>query len=850
MVTINASKRMKKTLKTLLALMAGTMALAACSDDAIVDNNEPQAPQAESKLVPMTFTAHQENEGDTRATIDGTSILWSQLDEISIFDGSAVNCGNQCFKLSSEAGATSGEFEGEAAEDADTYYAIYPYAATTSSQVTDQDCYDAGIDEYRLSDINHFYPTTWGEEDLIRYMNSYHYTPSQIELVLAYLKEESMKSGPQLSGSNIQDVVMPAVQTIATGEHVDASAMLMMAQSTEGTNDLKFKNVVSYFKFTAPFDCSKVQIFDNAKAGKMAGTVTLAYNGGEPTATVTVNGASSITLTGAITGGETYYIATLPQTFTEGITMSFVKSDGTEYVKRTSSSYTLGRNKVSNMGAPEPSLINPPYVTFSATSSQTLSIMDPWSNAIEGLEYSVGGGAWTALGTSTVTFGGSGNDLRLRGTNGWGTAKNNTGNYGIVSFGNETKVACSGDIRTLVDYRNYENANTANARFCKLFSNCSQLTSAPLLPATQLATYCYYNMFESCTSLATAPALPAEVLADGCYGNMFNGCTSLTTAPALTAESLAEECYNGMFYGCTNLVTAPALPATTLVQYCYGMMFFNCTNLETAPYLPATQLAPNCYVQMFSGCRKLNYVKADFTTTPGSSYTWYWLNGVAATGTFVKSPAATWDVTGASGVPSGWTVQQAPTTTGTAKRTGDIDVNWVQLWENGPKFAEYNVGASSVGEYGGYYTWGATEEMTTSNYNQASQNVDGIQGTSDDTAMQIWGSNWQMPSKTDYDNLLANCTVTNTDNYNNTGTAGLIFTGKDDYASNSVFFPTAGFKNMGAAATPDPSFYWSSDYDSSNNFGYCLFVQVSSSTLVTRNINTWMGSQVRAIIKE
>ena len=30
-----------------------------------------------------------------------------------------------------------------------------------------------------------------------------------------------------------------------------------------------------------------------------------------------------------------------------------------------------------------------------------------------------------------------------------------------------------------------------------------------------------------------------------------------------------------------------------------------------------------------------------------------------------------------------------------------IDVNWVQLWENGPKFAEYNVGATSVTDYGG-----------------------------------------------------------------------------------------------------------------------------------------------------
>ena len=48
-----------------------------------------------------------------------------------------------------------------------------------------------------------------------------------------------------------------------------------------------------------------------------------------------------------------------------------------------------------------------------------------------------------------------------------------------------------------------------------------------------------------------------------------------------------------------------------------------------------------------------------FTTTPGSSYTSYWVDGVSATGTFVKNSAAQWNVTGNSGVPSGWTVQTA-----------------------------------------------------------------------------------------------------------------------------------------------------------------------------------------------
>ena len=87
-------------------------------------------------------------------------------------------------------------------------------------------------------------------------------------------------------------------------------------------------------------------------------------------------------------------------------------------------------------------------------------------------------------------------------------------------------------------------------------------------------------------------------------------------------------------------------------------MFYGCKNLTTAPELPATTVADNCYSNMFNGCTKLNYIKALFTTTPGSSYTSNWVNGVAATGTFVKSADVTWDVRGVNGIPTNWRVEE------------------------------------------------------------------------------------------------------------------------------------------------------------------------------------------------
>ena len=202
---------------------------------------------------------------------------------------------------------------------------------------------------------------------------------------------------------------------------------------------------------------------------------------------------------------------------------------------------------------------------------------------------------------------------------------------------------------------------TTLADFCyySMFYGCSSLTTAPELPATTLAESCYNSMFQGCTSLTTAPELPATTLANYCYRYMLSGCTSLTTALELHATTLAQECCVSMFAGCTSLTTAPELPATTLVRYCYSNMFEGCTSLVTAPELPATTLEAGCYQYMFYNCTSLNYIKAMFTTTPGTSYTEYWVSGVASTGTFVKNASATWTTTGNSGIPTGWTVQTA-----------------------------------------------------------------------------------------------------------------------------------------------------------------------------------------------
>ena len=144
------------------------------------------------------------------------------------------------------------------------------------------------------------------------------------------------------------------------------------------------------------------------------------------------------------------------------------------------------------------------------------------------------------------------------------------------------------------------------------------------------------------------------------FAGMFSGNYNLIDASRLLLPSAVKKnMCSLMFAGCSGLIAAPALPATALETWCYSQMFSGCSNLATAPALPALTLKNNCYENMFFGCSSLNYIKALFTTTPSSTYTCGWVDGVAASGTFVKNSAAGWSLSGINGIPSGWTVLSA-----------------------------------------------------------------------------------------------------------------------------------------------------------------------------------------------
>ena len=553
MVTAKQTMLMKK----ILLFASAALLFASCAKENITPTETPDN-NSQNGDITLSFSASQTGFG-TKAVIGATTgegiskstaINWQSTDQISVFDGANENCKFSTKDFNAET-PTSCTFEGNVTLLATDYTAVYPYT-----------------------------------------------------------------EGATISGGVISGVTLPATQTAVAGSF-DPSAALMVAKTVDGERELAFQNLVGYVKVTTDFECKKIELCA-ASGEALAGAGTITFTDGTPSFALGGDAESTITLLpagdGTLAAGKTYYIAVPATTLAAGWSIRLTDTDDIVSTKKGSKDITFKQSTILNLGPI--SKIEPRYLTFSAESEQTFTMnFQPDKAAAftlgngEYFEYRVGNDQWNKFTEtkSVVSFGGAGKDLQLRGISSKGTAVSDATQWTTISFGNDTKVRCSGDIRTLVNYKDYENANTSNARFCNLFNNCLQLTSAPDLPATELASRCYSNMFQGCESLTTAPNLPAKTLAEHCYYCMFKNCGSLTTAPAeLPAKTLAKNCYESMFAFCSSLTFAPAkLPAEALAENCYESMFAECTSLQVAPELPVKTLADGCYMGMFSGCTAL-----------------------------------------------------------------------------------------------------------------------------------------------------------------------------------------------------------------------------------------------------
>lgn len=302
---------------------------------------------------------------------------------------------------------------------------------------------------------------------------------------------------------------------------------------------------------------------------------------------------------------------------------------------------------------PEPIINIDNYLTVEALEDElTVSLS---TNACE---YCVDGdGNWKTLVANTTTESiNSGHILSFKGN------LTPVKNVGIGTFTITKNCNLSGKCASMLYGDNTADNYSISGKkyaFCMLFTNNNTVIDASRLELpTNTSDYCYNAMFYQCRNLINTPTLGTSTSL-GCYNSMFRECDRLVVPPVLPATAIASGCYRRMFQDCPSLLTAPELPAKNIDVQCYQQMFYGCTNLTTAPVLPATTLKRYCYSSMFEGCSKLNYIKMLATSISASDCLSNWVTNVASSGTFVKNANMTSLPTGTSGIPSGWTVQNA-----------------------------------------------------------------------------------------------------------------------------------------------------------------------------------------------
>jgi len=150
--------------------------------------------------------------------------------------------------------------------------------------------------------------------------------------------------------------------------------------------------------------------------------------------------------------------------------------------------------------------------------------------------------------------------------------------------------------------------------------------------------------------------------------------------------------------------------------------------------------------------------------------------------------------------------------------TIDVSVG-VQLWENGPYWAECNVGATKPEDCGYYFWWGDTVGYKRNAANNGWVSVkDGTSFSFDlcptygkdnfqlrsagyidstgnlvaahDAATAHLGAPWRMPTNAEMGALISNCDITWT---TRGGVYGRLVAGRGAYSSKSIFLPAAGY---------------------------------------------------------
>ena len=244
------------------------------------------------------------------------------------------------------------------------------------------------------------------------------------------------------------------------------------------------------------------------------------------------------------------------------------------------------------------------------------------------------------------------------------TISSNTTNISTINTGD--KLLIKGiNSRLATAWNNYDHFN--GTKTFKVYGNVMSLLFGDNFISnsefTSNTTHNLCGLFQNSKTIIDASnlILPALTCMESSYNGMFRGCTNLTTAPKLPATQSASDCYSSMFESCINLEEAPEINLVNMSQASCKNMFCMDRNsklttpkMTKSPILRCATTATNCYEGMFRGNGNLIEITCLKTDNVGACSNW--IVNVSSMGTFKKSPLKTNWPNDNSGIPSGWPV--------------------------------------------------------------------------------------------------------------------------------------------------------------------------------------------------
>ena len=387
----------------------------------------------------------------------------------------------------------------------------------------------------------------------------------------------------------------------------------------------------------------------------------------------------------------------------------------------------------------------------------------------------------------------------------------------VIDLGDEAFSGCKGLTSIVIPYGVTRIDDGA-------FAECSELVSVTI-PETVISIG--KSAFESCFKL-TDVIIPSSVTSIGF--SAFASCTSLTTIVIPTQVTTIE---GFTFWSCYSLVNVTIPEGVTSIGYdafdmCPSLTSITIPNSVTAIERRAfaesgltgiiiPENVNSIEEWAFNGCTALTHITVHAVNPPSD----------VTASTFANTNDCLIYVPSAS-------LNAYKTATDWSDYASRIcDHVYVEMG-NGMKWATTNVGAVGPDDLGNYYAWGGTEPILLPVRNSASFI---------DTATEIWGGSWRLPTIEEWSALKSSDNFTWTWIPDKKGY--LVESKVTGYVGNKIFLPAAGvIAEPGLLYLGNEGSYWSSSRLNEGE-GHCL--SFDSSDVVTSDYGFSAGLSIRPV---